>query len=180
VNVPASILQHAALFNDLPVPIGRVVLLPETHADEPFLRRLYRSTREEELAATDWPEAMKQSFCDSQLDLQRAHYRRHHPAGEFLIVRAGAEPVGRLYLDAAGKSVHLIEVSLLPEWRRHGIGSTLLNALQKRAAASGKAVSLEVLVWNRRAMALYRRFGFIAGAASGSHVTMRWSENDFS
>jgi len=176
VNVPASPSQpSAALFRDLPVTVGQVVLSAETAADLPFLRRLYRSTRDDELAATGWPDTIKQSFCDNQFDLQRTHYLRQHPAGEFLLMHAGTEPVGRLYLDADGDAVHLIDISLLPAWRGAGIGSAVLTAIQRRAAAVGKDVCLHVLVWNRRAMALYRRSGFVAGRSDGSHLAMRWS-----
>jgi GNAT superfamily N-acetyltransferase len=181
VSAFASIPQRsAALFADLPVPLGQVALFRERAADEMFLRRLYRSTREDELATTGWPEAMKQSFCDSQFDLQRAHYIRQHPGGEFLIIRFGAEPVGRLYIDAGGEAVQVIDIALLPAWRGRGVGSTLLAAVQQRAAAAGKSVCLHVLFWNRRAMALYRRLGFAAGAASGSHLAMLWSRNGVS
>jgi ribosomal protein S18 acetylase RimI-like enzyme len=181
VSIAASTLQpSAALFADLPVTIGQVVLFRENAADEAFLRRLYRSTREDELAVTGWPEAQKQLFCDSQFDLQHAHYLRQHPTGEFLVIRAGNEPVGRLYIDVGGDAVHLIDISLLPAWRGRGIGSALLKALQQHAAASGKAVSLHVTIWNQRAMALYRRCGFVTGAADGSHIAMCWTSRDIS
>jgi ribosomal protein S18 acetylase RimI-like enzyme len=177
VRIPASPQQPpAALFADLPVVIGQVALLRETAEHVPFLRRLYRSTREEELALTGWPETMKQLFCDHQFDLQRAHYRRQHPQGEFLVIRAGAETVGRLYLDAGGETVHLIDIALLPAWRGCGIGSSLLQCLQTRAAAAGKAMSLNVLTRNRHAIALYRRLGFADESVAASHMSMCWRE----
>jgi ribosomal protein S18 acetylase RimI-like enzyme len=177
VRIPASPQQPpAAVFADLPVVIGQVALLRETAEDLPFLRRLYRSTREEELAPTGWPETMKQSFCDDQFDLQRAHYRRQHPQGEFLVMRIGAEAVGRLYLDAGGETVHIIDIALLPAWRGGGIGSSLVRSLQARAAAADKAISLHVLTRNRRAIALYRRLGFADGRAGVSHMSMCWRE----
>lgn len=174
-NSASNPQPSAALFRDLPVTIGQVTLFIENRADEPFLRRLYRSTREEELAATAWPETIKQSFCDSQFDLQHADYVRRHPGGEFLVLRAGSEPVGRLYLDTIGESVHVIDIAVLPAWRGRGIGSSLLAALQQRAVAAGKTLSLQVLAWNDRAIALYRRAGFTPGTIAGSHLSMHWN-----
>jgi ribosomal protein S18 acetylase RimI-like enzyme len=164
----------AALFSDLPVSIGQVVLFSECSADEAFLRRLYRSTREDELAASGWPEAIKQSFCDSQFDLQHAHYVRHHPGGEFLVLRLRSEPIGRIYLDGTGESVHVIDIAIMPMWRGRGIGSDIFIAMQRRAAAIGKAVSLQVLCGNYRAIELYRRLGFVPGGIDGSYLSMQW------
>lgn len=164
-----------ALFLGLPVTIGQAVLFHAAEADLPFLRRLYRTTREDELAVTGWPEAAKQAFCDSQFELQHAHYVRQYPGGEFLLLRAGHEAVGRLYCDATGDSVHLIDISFLPAWRGRGTGSAVLREMQERAAAAGKAVTLHVLAQNTHAAALYRRFGFVAGVKNGAHVAMRWS-----
>jgi GNAT superfamily N-acetyltransferase len=174
----ATIRPAEALFPDLPVTIGQVELRRESLADEAFLRRLYRSTREDELGITGWPDPVKQSFCDRQFALQHAHYRKHHPDGEFLVLRSGLEPVGRLYLADDGAAIHLVDIAVMPLWRGRGIGSALLAALQQRAAMAGKAVCLNVLSWNRRAMALYGRFGFVASGVDGAHLAMRWCNGD--
>ena len=50
---------------------------PIADADLPFLARLYASTRMEELAVTDWSDAQKTAFLQSQFDAQHAHYQKH-------------------------------------------------------------------------------------------------------
>ncbi len=167
--------SFAAPFDDLPVIIGQVVFFRADEEDGTFLRQLYRTTRDDEMAATNWSDADKQGFCDRQFDLQHIHYTRHHPEGAFLVLKAGAEKVGRLYVDGSGEAVHLVDLSLLPQWQDRGIGSAVLAEVQRCAAAAGKPVTLNVLAGNWRAVALYRRVGFVPGAFDGTYVTMRWA-----
>ncbi len=53
----------------------RIELRPVAPEDEPFLRRVYASSRAEELAPVPWDEAQKQAFCDMQFAAQDSHYR---------------------------------------------------------------------------------------------------------
>ena len=54
-------------------------LRPITPEDEPFLARLYASTRAEELAQTNWSEEQKAMFCRMQFNAQTADYRANYP-----------------------------------------------------------------------------------------------------
>ena len=179
-SMTLSFPQSASTFLEAPpVKIGPVSLRPASAGDVPFLRQLYRQTRDEELAAVGWPEAQRDAFCNSQFDLQHAHYIRQFPNAAFLIIAARSNPVGRLYIDSAGKNIHIIDISLLAAKRGSGIGSALLAEVKARAAMCGKPVTLHVLVANQRARGLYERLGFVANIASeGMHIGMRWSGQD--
>ena len=55
----------------------------------------------------------------------------------------------------------LLNLAVLPDLRRHGIGTLLLSAVLRRAAESGAAsIYLEVRQSNAVALTFYRRFGF--------------------
>ncbi|WP_456359978.1 N-acetyltransferase family protein [Xanthomonas translucens] len=143
-------------------------------ADLPWLRDLYASTRSAELAAVPWPEAAKRAFLDQQFALQHAHYLQHFASADFLIVEAAQAPLGRLYLDRSAMPHVLVDISLLPQARGHGIGTALVAQAQALAAAAGCALSLHVLHANPAAQRLYARLGFIAGDASATHLQMHW------
>jgi ribosomal protein S18 acetylase RimI-like enzyme len=132
---------------------------PMTDADLPFVAALYASTRAEELEATGWPEAMKAAFLDQQHRAQHSHYRASYPEAEWLIVERQGEPIGRLYLADQGGELLLIDISLLPESRRAGLGGALLRDLLAHARATGQLVSLHVERTNP-AQRLYERLGF--------------------
>lgn len=141
--------------------------------DLPFLARLYASTRMEELAVTDWSDAQKAAFLKSQFDAQHAHYQKHYTGSDFFVIEQAGTAVGRLYL-ARWKSEHrIVDIALLPEFRRGGLGTALLFDLLDEAAAAGKAVTIHVEKLNP-AMSLYRRLGFVAAGEEGAYDLMRW------
>jgi ribosomal protein S18 acetylase RimI-like enzyme len=140
---------------------------PMTDADLPFIAALYASTRAEELAATGWPEAMKRAFLDQQHQAQHRHYANAYPDMDWLIVERAGAPVGRLYLDAGGRELRIVDISLLPQARGQGFGTALLRDVIRQGRASRRPVALSVLRGNP-ARRLYARLGFtpIAGLNS--------------
>ena len=175
VNALPFPVRTNSLFGELPVRVGRMSLFAATEADMPFLRRLFRSVREEELALTGWPESAKDAFCNSQFDLQHTHYVRHFPQAAFLLVREATDDVGRLYVDASSSNVHIIDISLLPHRRNEGAGTALLKHCKHHAEGQGKPLSLQVERNNIRAQRLYQRLGFTVMDTNQTHIAMRWS-----
>lgn len=151
---------------------------PCRNADLPFLRRLYRSTRADELARTGWPDAIKRAFCDQQFEAQHRDWTTRHPDAWFLLLLEKRDPVGRLYVDESGDDARLIDISLMPAARGRGLGSALLAALIAWANAAGKGVALSVDPMNPRAAALYRRWGFIETGRDDARVHMRRPSGD--
>jgi ribosomal protein S18 acetylase RimI-like enzyme len=151
------------------------VLRPETEADLPFLRRLYISTRWEELASvTHWTDAQKIAFLDSQFDAQRSYYLVHYASAAFDVLEAQGVPAGRLYLDRQADTLLIVDIALLPQWCGRGIGTALLEAMFAEARLSGKGVTISVEKFNP-AQRLYRRLGFREYAEDDVYWFMHWS-----
>ncbi len=148
-------------------------LRPVVAADEPFLRRLYASTRAEEMALVVWSEVEKRAFCDMQFDLQDRHYRAHHPEASFDLVLVDGKPAGRVTVDRSGRRLHVVDIAVLPEFRDRGIASELLGQLLEEARAARVPVVLEVEVQNR-ALRLYQRLGFMVTNTVGIHHELTW------
>ena len=164
--------------NKLAIPVELTArgfaLRPETEADVPFLRKLYISTRWEELAPiVDWTEAHKIAFLESQFGFQRHHYYTYFPDSEFAVIEQNGTPAGRIYIDRQETLLLVIDIALLPEWRGHGAGTALMNAVCAEARAAGKKVSICVEKYNP-AQSLYRRLGFQETADEGVHWVMEW------
>lgn len=145
---------------------------PATDADLPLLRRLYGSTRTEELSLVPWSEAEKAAFLEMQFRAQHAHYRRHYPTAHWLVILRAGEAAGRLYLDRWPREHRIVDIALFPEHRNQGLATALLRDLIDEAAASGKAVSIHVEKLNP-ALRLYRRLGFVAAGEHGAYDLMR-------
>ena len=150
-------------------------LRPETEADVPFLRRLYASTRWEELAvATDWTDEQKHAFLNSQFDLQRHHYLNHYVNSAFDVIEERGVPAGRLYLDRQERRLLIVDIALLPQWRSRGIGTALIEAVFAEARLAGKEVNISVEKFNP-ALRLYHRLGFRPYAEDSVYWFMYWS-----
>ena len=147
-------------------------LRPACAEDEPFLYALYASTRAAELAAWGWPETQQQLFLDLQFRGQQQHYAVY-PNTAHWIVEAQSEPIGRLLVAHLSDEIRLVDVALLPDFRRRGIGAGLVRRVQAEALEQGKAVRLHVAIDNP-ARNLYTRLGFQLIEDRGSHWFMEW------
>ena len=144
-----------------------------TPEDEQFLRAVYASTRAEELARVPWSDEQKRAFTDMQFAAQDADYRRHYPAAQYSIIEVQGVPVGRLYVDRCKKEIRIIDIALLPEHRRAGIGTKLLRELQSEARLAGKALNIHVERFNP-ALNLYHRLGFRQIEDKGVYLFLEW------
>lgn len=148
-------------------------LRAESDGDLPFLKRLYNSTREDELNLVDWSREQKQAFLAGQFEAQRRHYRHYFPQCNFDLLEQNGLPAGRLYLDVRPARLHIIDISLLPNWRGKGIGTAVLEELQAAGRRCGRAVGIMVEKFNP-ALRLYRRLGFVEVADRGVYLEMEW------
>ncbi|OOG74693.1 hypothetical protein B0E45_04630 [Sinorhizobium sp. A49] len=146
-----------------------------TSDDMPFLQRLYRSFRMDELAGVRWPVEQKHAFLEQQFIFQHRHYMAAFPEAEFLIIELDGMPIGRLYLNFGREKWLIVDIGLAPEWRSQGRGSSLLSAIQREMTRSDvQSLMLHVEHHNLAAQALYRRLGFRDVEGGSSHIRMEW------
>lgn len=148
-----------------------ITLRPPVEADQPFLLALYASTRAD-LAQLD-AEATRQLIVRMQFDAQQSWYRSQYPQADVSLILADEVPVGRLYVARGAEEIRLIDICLLPEFRRLGIGAALLRELQHEGAQAQLPVRLLVATDNP-AIALYQRLGFMPLDLRGMHRAMEW------
>ena len=132
-----------------------------TDEDAEFLYRTYASTREEELSVVPWSVEQKDAFLRSQFAAQDSHYRKHYHDAAYDVVLIDGEPAGRLYVARWAGEIRIMDISLLPAFRRRGAGEELLRAVFAEADRDGKLVSIHVEQQNP-ARRLYERLGFRA------------------
>lgn len=148
-----------------------VTYRPITDEDLPFLAHVYVSTRAEEIAVTGWPAEMQLRFLMQQFDAQHRHYMAHYDGAEWLVIEQGGEAVGRLYLVEWDDEFRIIDIAVLPAFRRRGIGKAILDDIAALADAAGKRISIHVEI-NNPAMILYEQLGYSQVDASGYYVRM--------
>jgi ribosomal protein S18 acetylase RimI-like enzyme len=168
----AHALQGAGAYRAL---ADRGVMLRSVVDDDlPWLRDLYATTREDEMAQVPWSAAQKRAFLDQQFGAQHQHYRAAYPGADVLVVFDADGPLGRFYLQRSPPDHLVVDISLFPRARGQGIGGALIRAAQEDAAVQGRGMTLHVLQQNPAARRLYERLGFVASEAPFPYLRMAW------
>jgi ribosomal protein S18 acetylase RimI-like enzyme len=143
----------------------------ENQEDVGFLFKVYASTRAEEMAMSGWNEKEIENFLHMQFNLQHTQYRQNYKNAAFDIIFYQEKPVGRLYVDRRADDIRIVDIALLPEYRRQGIGSKIMKELIGEADEKKVKLSLHVEHFNP-AMALYERLGFEKKGDTGVYFFM--------
>lgn len=116
---------------------------------------------------------MRPEDLDEVVTIERSSFTLPWSRGAFLyemeqnrvarcwVMRDDGQVAGYLCLWEIGDEVHVTNLAVHPELRRHGIGRTLLTSVMDDARRRGlRVVALEVRPSNREARPLYESFGF--------------------
>ena len=135
-------------------------LRPMTDADLPRIHRI-------ELASYEYPWSPG-NFADSLA------------AGYSMWVReAEGEIIGYYALMVAAGEAHLLNLTIAPMWRRHGLGRDLLEHCLARACDHlAASLFLEVRTSNTAAIALYHSSGFVDLAVRRGYYPARQGRED--
>lgn len=153
---------------------AEISLRAEIEDDASFLEELVIAVRESELGYRELPVEERNRLLKEQNRLQLVHYRKRFPTAFFLIVEANGKHIGRLYLDHKIDGIHVIELSLLPDYQGHGIGHQLLKNIQAEATRTKIPITLSVAHGNP-ALSFYERLGFQTNESTDTHLRMKWT-----
>ena len=142
-------------------------------ADDDFLLRVYASTRAEELALVPWDDAQREAFLKMQFAAQHHHYRERYPDAAYQIIFLNQHAIGRLYVARLDEELRIIDITILPEHRGGGVGTSIIKGLLDEAAAAGKAVRIYVESFNP-SLRLFERLGFTKVDEHGVNFLTEW------
>jgi ribosomal protein S18 acetylase RimI-like enzyme len=152
----------------------RIGLRDAQPSDEAHLLAVYGSTREDELATTDWDGARKREFVEQQFRAQDLYYRANYANATYQVILVDGRPAGRLYVARWPDEVRIMDIALLTPFRRRGVGRKLLADLQREAAGQNKRLSIHVERFNP-ALGLYANLGFQLVEDRGVYLFLEWS-----
>lgn len=142
-----------------------------TADDLAFLARVYASTREEELRPVPWSDEQKLAFLQMQFEAQHGEYHSRYPDASFDVIELDGTPAGRLYVHRREREIRIVDISLLPEHRAKGAGTSLLENLIRESETAGKPLTIHVETLNP-AMRLYQKLGFRPIGETGVYLLM--------
>lgn len=151
---------------------SRVTVRPIQPDDEAALLSIFASTREDERQLMGWPAPAWDAFVRQQFSFQHTQYQTAYTHPSFLLVLCDGEVAGRLYLDRNSRETRVVDIALLPAWRRQGIGRLLFESLVAESDANGVPVGLHV-ERNNPILAYYQRVGFQQVADKGVYLYLQ-------
>ena len=152
---------------------AQITLRPVTPGDDDFIFNCYASTRAQEMAQVPWSPEQKEAFVRMQYTAQKQHYAAEAPQASHDIICVDATPVGRIFLDRREDALHILDITVLPQHRKHGTGSLLLRRLLDEAGKLGKPVTIYVESFNP-SLRFFERLGFRKDHEKGFHLLMKW------
>lgn len=148
-----------------------ITLRPITDDDQEFLYQLYASIRAAEKELVGWTNEQWDEFLRMQFYLQHTQYQQNYRHPSLDIIMEAGVPVGRFYVDRRADEYRLIDIAVLPEFRRRGIAGLLLKSLLREAEANGLPVSLHV-ERNNPILGYYQEVGFRIEEDKGIYLFM--------
>ena len=127
--------------------------------DDVFLRRVYACARAQEMAMVPWSEEMREAFLRFQFDAQDKDYRSKYPGASFQIILHEDKPVGRLYVSREPDQIRILDITVLPEYRSKGIGTSLIRELLAEADQNHQVVTVWVEQFNP-SQVIFQHLGF--------------------
>jgi GNAT superfamily N-acetyltransferase len=128
-------------------------------SDDAFLYDVFATTWESEVAALP-NQNLARHVLRIQHIAQERRFAGRYPGYERFVILEQGEPAGRLYLHDSGLTMHVVDLTLMPQFRSQGIGSRIFHDLFDVAASEGRSVTVQVGRRNRQATDLATRLGF--------------------
>ncbi len=158
----------------VPASQSKIVIRDAGDGDISFFEELYFKTRRNEFIQINWDEIQLERFLRMQFNIQTQSYQMQFPEARISVIESGGTAVGRLITT---NEIRLVDIAILPEARKHGFGSFVLNRLLDEARRKKKLVDLQVLKSNVAATCLYERFGFEKTGENELYFMMRWQKS---
>lgn len=144
-----------------------------TEADAAFDRSLHDANRSDLLVAFG-DATLAAPILAMQFNARAVGYRADHPNAEYYLILRGDSPVGRIVVDRTPTGLRVVDVALMPEWQRQGIGLVVLQWVQQQAREASVPLRLSVRRDNLQAQSVYHRLGFALEEVDAVFLYLRW------
>ncbi len=106
---------------------------PATEDDHEFLFAVFRAALVPSDPLAALPESESVALLRTRFDAREEQHRKDYPLADFDVLTVDGEPAGNLYVDRGDDEFVVIDISLLPEFRNRGIGTTVIGHLVEEA-----------------------------------------------
>ncbi len=150
-----------------------ITLREETVEDQLFLLEVYASTRAQEMALVPWSDEQREAFVRSQFEAQHSYYQAQFPDASYQVIMVEGERAGRVYVLRESEAIRILDITLLPQHRNLGIGTSLIREILAEGDQAGKPVNIWVENFNP-SLKLFERLGFVRVQEDGFNCLMEY------
>lgn len=148
-----------------------ITLRAASEEDAAFLLQVYASTRADELALVPWTDEQKGAFLEFQFKAQHSSYHERFTEASYQIILQDNVAIGRLYVLREADEIRILDITVLPQQRNSGIGTTLIRELLTEGGQTNRRVRIWVEHFNP-SMRLFERLGFSKVEEDGFNCLM--------
>ncbi|MBL7974339.1 MAG: GNAT family N-acetyltransferase [Candidatus Kapabacteria bacterium] len=148
-------------------------LRPRKDTDTDFLKLLYETSRDEEFQYVEWVNSEERTkFFNQQFEAQQLHFLNNYDNLNYDIVVLHSTDIGRLVLHRTDSHVHCVDVIILPEYRKQGIGHYIMTQITNELDQKNITSSLYFEKTKPYLEKLYSSYGFVTTKDIGTHIYM--------
>lgn len=151
-----------------------LTLRPRTESDTDFLIALYETSREEELQDVDWKsDAERLTFFRQQYNAQQLHFDSNYEDLDYDILVYEGKDIGRLVLHRSPENLHCVDIIIMPEYRKMGIGSIVMQWIERELEEKNLPATLYFEKTKPYLEQIYSKYGFVSVEDLGTHKYMK-------
>lgn len=165
------IVCHSCRELVMSIDLDRINFKAITSDDLGFLYKLYASSRREKISLTGWPKKQIEEFLRDQFLQEHSSYIENYPQGWFTIIRYNEHLIGRVYVNYADDEIKILDIKLLPQWQKRGIGARIIKIILEKADEKGVPVRIYVEESNP-VMSYFKQFGFTQSRDFGMELML--------
>jgi ribosomal protein S18 acetylase RimI-like enzyme len=154
--------------------LERISLKPASPEDSEFLLLLKASTLPE-LGMLGLDTDQFRTIVRIQIAAQEQEYWRSYPGSTHMIVETSGTRAGRIWVNRGENEIRILDISILPEFRRTRIGTLLYESLIAEAEAARKKLRCSVSRFNWTSLQFHERLGFAVVSSGDMDLEMEWA-----
>jgi GNAT superfamily N-acetyltransferase len=140
---------------------------PAWTPDAAFLRELYLTSRPD---LADWDDEARETFVDLQLRARQHDWEAAYPGSTDEVIVVEGAPAGRIWTAFVPGACVVVDLALLPQHRRQGLGIEVMGEVLAEADRQGIPVRATVERTNRPVRSLCARLGFVETGGDEIHL----------
>lgn len=150
-----------------------LTLRPKLESDKDFLIALYETSREEEMQYIEWQsDDDRKAFFLMQYNAQKLHFDTNYENLDYDIILYDNIDIGRLILYRTQENLHCVDIIIIPEYRKKGIGTVIMQRIEKEVEDKNITSTLYFEKTKPYLEGIYGKYGFVSIEDIGTHKLM--------